>query len=294
MPSRRRDHSGTPLRLTRMRGAGNVVAPMSVSHSPSPFRVVLPLTLLALAVAATAQEQKPHDAVRADRRFTYLDESLHGAHPGEFEVENWVTWSRGTRFDSGVDRVDFKHEIEFGLSENVVAAIDLVEWHTSEETGDWVTKYDGTGGELRFRLADPREGIGAAFKTELGVGPREIEWENELILDKWIGRWVVAYNLKLEAEFEGDRSWHFEEGELAVSQALGASYEIVPVLLAGAEFVYEIPPEWSWGDRQNFFIGPNLSIRGDECALTTTALFLADGEAVAPEFQLRVLFEFDF
>lgn len=266
-----------------------------------PSRLALPsapltLVLAALCVAArsVAQEAPAHPEVRTDRRFTFLDESLHGAKPGEFEFENWFTWSRGNRFDSGVDRFDFKHEIEFGLSKTVVAAIDLVEWHTSDATGDWVTKYDGTGGELRFRLADPRDTIGAALKTELGVGPKEIEWENELILDKWIGRWAFAYNLKLEAEFEGESSWHFEEGELAVEQALGASYEIDPVLFLGAEFVYEIPPEWSWGDRQNFFIGPNLAFRGNEWALTTTALFLADGEATAPEFQLRVLFEFEF
>ena len=58
--------------------------------------------------------------------------------------------------------------------------------------------------------------------------------------------------------------------------------------------VYEIPPEWSWGERQNFFIGPNFAFRGDEWALTTTALWLADGEASAPLFELRLLFEFDF
>ena len=79
-----------------------------------------------------------------------------------------------------------------------------------------------------------------------------------------------------------------------MQNALGASYEIDPVWFVGAEFLYEIPPEWDWGDRQNFFLGPNFSFRGDEWALTATALFLLDGEATAPEFQLRVLLEFDF
>ena len=249
--------------------------------------------LWAVPVVAQATHG-PEKSVRVDRRFTYLDESLHGAQPGEFEMENWVTWERGVRGDSGLDNFDFKHEIEFGLSKDVVAAIDLVEWHTTDANGDWTTKYDSTGAELRFRLADPREGIGAAYKTELGIGPHELEWENELILDRWLGRWVVAYNLKVEAALEGDKSFEYEEGEVAVSQALGASYEVDPMLFLGGEFVYEIPPEWDWGDRQNFFIGPNLSFRGEEWAFTTTALFLADGEATAPEFQLRLIVEFEF
>lgn len=250
--------------------------------------------LYAFAGGAAAQEPAVHPEVRTDRRFTFIDESLHGAQPGEFEMENLVTWSRGTRFDHGLDRFDFKHEIEFGLSKDIVAAIDLVEWHTSEETGDWVTKYDSTGGELRFRLADPRETLGAAFKTEVGVGPEAIEWANELILDKWIGRWVVAYNFRIDAGWQGDRSWHFEDSEVAVEQALGASYEINPRLCVGGELLYELPPKWSWGDRQNFFIGPNLAFRGEGWALTSTALFLADGEQDEPLFQLRVLFEFEF
>jgi len=260
-----------------------------------PYAAVgLAFTLLSAVPVAAQATPGAEKKVRVDRRFTYLDESLHGAQPGEFEMENWVTWERGIRGDSGLDNFDFKHEIEFGLSKDVVAAIDLVEWHTTDANGDWTTKYDGTGGELRFRLADPREGIGAAYKTELGIGPREIEWENELILDRWLGSWVVAYNLKVEAELEGDKSWEFEEGEVSVSQALGASYEVDPMLFLGAEFVYEIPPEWDWGDRQNFFIGPNMSFRGEEWAFTTTALFLADGEATAPEFQLRLIVEFEF
>src|SRR6185503_6680709 len=106
--------------------------PRQGSNSRPYAAVGLAFTLLSVVPVAAQATPGAEKKVRVDRRFTYLDESLHGAQPGE---------------------------IEFGLSKDVVAAIDLVEWHTTDANGDWTTKYDGTGGELRFRLADPREGI---------------------------------------------------------------------------------------------------------------------------------------
>ena len=251
-------------------------------------------SLLFVTAPIVAQEHEEYSRP-VDRRFTFVEESLHGAPPGHFEFEQWVTWAHGTRIDSGLDRIDFKHELEYGISDRLHFAIDIAEWHTTDESGDWHSKYDLTAAELKWRFADPRgEGLGVGFKTELGFGPHDIEWENVLILDKITGRWEFGYNLELQAGFEGEKTFEVEESELAVVQSLGASYEFEPTLFCGGEFVYEIPPDWSWGDRQNFFIGPNVAVRGPDCALTTTAMFLADGEATAPEFQLRFLFEVDF
>lgn len=253
---------------------------------------VLAAGLLGAGIAPAQQREQYSRPV--DRRFTFVEETLHGAPPGHFELENWVTWTRGTRANADLDRFDFKHELEFGLSAGVHAAIDLVEWHSSDERGEWHTSYDATGAELKFRLADPRTAtLGAAFKTELGIGPRELEWENVLVLDKIVGRWDVAYNLALEFELESERSFQYEEGELGGFQALGVSYELTPALYVGGEVLHQIPKEWSWGERQSFLAGPNAAIRGNEWALTTTAMFLADGIADAPEFQLRFLFEVD-
>ena len=68
----------------------------------------------------------------------------------------------------------------------------------------------------------------------------------------------------------------------------------VPAPVLGVEVVHEFPHEWSWGERQNFFVGPNVAYLGDGWAMTTTAMFLADGVADAPQFQLQLLFEFEF
>lgn len=42
--------------------------------------------------------------------------------------------------------------------------------------------------------------VGLGLKTELGVGPVGLEWENWLIVDKIVDRWLFAYNLHLGAD----------------------------------------------------------------------------------------------
>ena len=59
-----------------------------------------------------------------------------------------------------------------------------------------------------------------------------------------------------------------------IQQALGASYEITPRLSVGAEMLHEmVLPEWHTSEAEhNFFIGPNVSYRGDRWFATVTAL----------------------
>jgi hypothetical protein len=269
-----------PLRATRL-GATMfwIVAAAAVVTAPS----------------AAAQGEAERFSRPVDRRFTFVEESLHGATPGHFELEQWVSWNHGARIDPGLDRFEFKHEIEYGISDGLHFAVDLAEWDTSDSGGETHTRYRATAAELKFRLADPRaDAIGVGFKTELGLGPGELEWENVLILDKIVDRWEVAYNLIATAGFEGDKTFSYHEGELAVTQTAGLSYEMNPTLYWGCEIVHEIPPEWTWGERQSWFAGVTVAVRGDEWALTTTPMFLLDGIADAPRFQLRLLFEVDF
>src|SRR6266566_547449 len=69
------------------------------------FAAILTLILL----AATAQ---------ADPRpwtFTY---DLYPEGKGNLEYEQWITWSHHTKNESGFDRVEFRHEIEWGVADN--------------------------------------------------------------------------------------------------------------------------------------------------------------------------------
>ncbi|MEO6594839.1 MAG: hypothetical protein ABIP94_08815 [Planctomycetota bacterium] len=263
------------------------------SKIPSPYCALG----AALLSGSLALAQEDASLVRPlDRRFTYIEESLHGAKPGHFEIEQWATWKHETEADRGFDRLDFKTEIEYGISKNLHFAIDLVEWHWSDNAAEEATKYDLTAAELKWRLLDPRTDlVGLAYKTEIGLGPHMLEWENVVIVDKILERWELAYNLMVGAGWEGEKLFEFEDREGEIRQTAGVSYEVDPTLFVGGELLYEIPlPDWRSGGRENLFLGPNVAWRGHEWALTATPLFLLNGGDDEPRFQLRFIFEIDF
>ncbi len=61
------------------------------------------------------------------RRFTYVYEA-DTAPPGTYEIENWVTWKTNRDDDSRFRQFDFRHEIEFGVTERLQMAIYVADW----------------------------------------------------------------------------------------------------------------------------------------------------------------------
>ena len=45
------------------------------------------------------------------------------------EIENWITWKTHKPDDRGFDQVEFRHELEFGITERFQAAIYLADWN---------------------------------------------------------------------------------------------------------------------------------------------------------------------
>lgn len=233
-------------------------------------------------------------ALGDDRRFGFVEEATMTVKGG-FEFEQWVTWGSHNKDDNGFNRVDFKHEFEYGISENLQLGIDVAEWHFTTGDDKQGPRYDVTAAELKYRFMDRvKDPIGLALKGEVAIGPEVLGLEGRLIIDKALDRMVLAYNLKIEAEWEGeDYGYHDSGGE--ISQSLGASYELSPQVYFGGEALWEMPfPDWHTGETQDLFLGPNLSYRGHSWAVTTTALGKVTGGDDAPSFQLRMLFEFDF
>jgi len=74
--------------------------------------------LVLLALPATA-------ALAGVRHFGYVYEAVTTA-PGSLDIENWVTWSR-TSNPQRADEVDFRHEFEFGVTENSHASLYVAE-----------------------------------------------------------------------------------------------------------------------------------------------------------------------
>lgn len=250
------------------------------------FRALTSSLLIAILTAVPA--------LAGSRRFTYVYE-VTTSPPGDVEVENWITWKTGKPEDHGFSQVEFRHELEWGITDRFQAAVYLADWnyHRGRSAGERGFTLTGSALELIYNLTNPvADPIGFSVYEEFQAGYRRFESESKLLAQKNFGRFVVAYNATLEAEWEGEGLGE-RQGEF--QQSLGMSYEVSPRLLFGAEFVHEIAfPDWSAAERGKFFAGPNVSIRRGPCWVTVTALAQITRAGDEPDFQLRTVFGFSF
>ena len=236
--------------------------------------------------------------VRADeeekegRRFTYVYEATT-EEPGEVEAETWATWKTSPADERRFNAVDFRHEIEFGVTEHLQGAIYLADWGYREDPGvnEHGFGYQDSALELIYNLTNPNTDLlGLAFYGEVRGGLEQLELESKIILQKNFGRFVATYNGTLEAKWEGER---LEEkgGELA--QSLGLSYEISPSWSLGAELLHEIDlPNWSGAGDSIVYGGPNVSYRHGRWWTTVTPLVQLTNMASEVDFQTRLIFGF--
>ncbi|MEP7014182.1 MAG: hypothetical protein ABI925_01960 [Verrucomicrobiota bacterium] len=222
------------------------------------------------------------------RRFTFLYEANTSA-PGSLELENSVSWkSAGGR--NGFDQVDFRHELEYGVTDKFQASLYFVDWSYESDREHSEFAYSDTAIELIYNFTNPvLDPVGVSIYGELRAGDRLIELESKVIAQKNFGPIIFAYNATLEAVWKGSE---LEEREGEFSQAVGASYEFSPRISAGLELLHEfVFPEWrDTGKIGNFFVGPNVSYRRRNWFVTTTALAQATDTDGEPDLQLRTIF----
>lgn len=228
------------------------------------------------------------------RRFTYVYEATTAA-PGTWEAENWVTLKTSPREQRRFNAVDFRHEIEFGITDRLQAAIYVADYGYREDPGanEHGFSYQDSAIELVYNLTNPTTDLlGLALYGEVKGGPEKLELESKVILQKNLGRFVVAYNATVEAKWEGERLKE-RGGEFA--QSLGVSYEVTPTFLLGAELLHEIDlPDWSEADDSIVYGGPNISYRRGNWWATLTPLAQLTNLADEVDLQTRLIFGFSF
>src|SRR5215207_378707 len=208
------------------------------------------------------------------RRFTFVYESTTSPQ-GEIEFENWVTWKNG---HSSGNKVEFRHEIEYGITDRLQGALYVADWEVNDAKAGGEEgahpKFQDTAVELIYSLSNPvKDILGSALYGEFKIGPTHVELESRIILQKNFGRVIVAYNAILEAEWEGEGVGVYDEQKGVFEQTFGLSYEFNPHFLLGAELLHEIEfPEWSDASDSFVYIGPNASFRYSRFWLTTTLL----------------------
>lgn len=242
---------------------------------------------LALALVASAL---PTSA--GQRKFAYSYEATT-APKGAIEIENWVTWkTRGTA-DGRVDRFDFRHELEFGLTDRLQLGLYLADWRHESTPGGSETTYQHSGAELIWNLTNPTTSfLGTALYGEVLVGEDVVKLEGKLLLQKNIGPVILAYNAIIEAEWEGD---DLDEKTGVFGQTFGASYAISRSFSAGIEALHEIEfADWGKGSASVVSVGPNVSFQVGRVFATIAGLWQVTNVDGEPDFQLRTIFGFSF
>jgi hypothetical protein len=245
------------------------------------------MTLL-ICAAAPAQA--------GERRFTYVYEATT-LPKGTLELETWVTWK--TRNASGGindDTFDFRHEIEYGVTDRFQLALYLPDWTLKDdEKHNWHSRFKDVGVEAVYNLTNPTtDWLGSALYGEVKIGDRYLVLEGKLLLQKNFGPWIVAYNAIVEAEFEGA---HLDEETGEFKQTAGISYQVNPSFTVGAELLHEIAyPEWTYGNRsdQALYVGPNASLRFGNFFVTATVLAQVSDIEDEPDVQTRMICGFHF
>lgn len=233
------------------------------------------------------------EAHAGERRFTYVYEASPNP-PGLMEYEQWITWKTHKDDDPDFDRFDFRHELEFGLTDDLQVGLYLSDWRIQDgQSVDDGAEWRNVAIELLYGLTDPvTSPLGSALYGEIKLGDELLVLEAKLILQKNIGQWVFAWNGTLEAEWEGER---FNEDVGVFKQTLGGSYQFSPSLLAGFEALHEIEyDDWSnWGDHA-VYLGPNVSYRTADWWVTVTPLAQVTDVNSEPDFQVRMILGFEF
>jgi hypothetical protein len=222
------------------------------------------------------------------RHFTYLYEATTSA-PGSIEMENSVTWSRGSNPNRS-DQVDFRHEFEFGVTDRFQASVYVADWFYQNNREHSGFAYSDSAIELIYNLTNPvLDPVGLSIYGEIRAGDRLIELESKLIAQKNLGPLIFAYNATLEAVWEG-RDLAERTGEF--QQALGASYEISPRLSVGVELLHEfVFPKWRDKERiRDLLVVQNVSYRRANWFVTVTALAQATDTPDEADFQVRTIF----
>ena len=226
------------------------------------------------------------------RHFTYVYEATI-EEPGEVELETWTTWQTRKPADHGFEEADFRHEIEFGITNTLQASVYLADWsYVRSKKSDQVAFSDAAL-ELIYSIYNPeKEPIGLAVYEEIEGGDQRFGSESKLIAQKNLRPVLLAYNVTVEAIWQGKE---LAEREAEFQQSFGGSYKLNRHFSIGAECMHEIAfPAWSRVEDPVISGGPDVSIRAGKWWATITALFQFTRSADEPGFQLRAIAGYTF
>lgn len=219
-----------------------------------PLRL-LPLGLLLSASLAAASERQ--------LTYTYTSDTLA---PGTVELEPWTTARAGK--DSFFFRLDQRLEVEAGVTDGFQVALYLNPSARLFDEGEGDARvrtstfsWGGLSLEGKWKVMDAvADPFGLALYFEPTFAVDQVELEAKVIVDKRLGRLLLAANFVAEYEFE------FEEPELhrelQLELDLGAAWQLTDVLSVGVEARnHNVSPVGTGWEHSALFAGPVVSLR---------------------------------
>ena len=231
----------------------------------------------ALAVSFAALLAAPVPASAMERFFTYTYEP-ETMPAGVFEYEQWITsrlLRNSTVGQENYNRWEFRHEFEYGVSDNYTLSLyinesltNVREPDTHHHVSDLV--WDGISLENRYMILNPADhAIGVSLYLEPRVSDTEAEIEERIIIGQRHGDWKWALNLTHATEWS-DR-FRKREGEVELSfgitRHLGNNWS----LGIEARDHNELPEYQKW-ENTAFYLGPVVTYKRDRWWATLTAM----------------------
>jgi hypothetical protein len=217
-------------------------------------------------------------AIANDRHFGYTYETAT-MPKGTRELEMWSTARIG--HDEFYSRLDHRMEFETGLTDHLQTSLYLNWENVSSEDGaggiatDFAWK--GISSEWKYKLTDPVANLlGTALYGEIGYNTDEIELEGKVLLDKKIGRVLLATNFVGEMEFAAEGTgFDLEEYELEFD--FGVSYEFSHAFSLGLELrnhneIAKLNGKDMEFEHSALFLGPTVAYSAKSWWMTFTVL----------------------
>ena len=237
---------------------------------------------------------------QADPRPWTFNYDTYSVGKGNAEYEQFFTYRTHTDEDNAYARYDFRHEIEYGLSDNFDIALYFANWRYEDSDSRTGTHYDSSSVEMIYYVLNPVEDvIGLGLYNEFAVGDGEVAFEQKLLVQKDIGNWSFVYNLVFETEVEGVFKKDSDtEVEGVLEHTFGVSYALpfAPSIRVGAESVIEsIYENWNEYEDTVYYAGPNFSYHsGGHWWFTVTGLYQLSSVDDEPDYAVRLIAGWEF
>ncbi len=236
-------------------------------------------------------------ALADPRPFTFT----YDAYPigkGAVEYEQWITFNADKSTEHGFRQFEIQHELEYGIADDFDIGLYFLRWKYEDSRDQSGTQYDGGALELIYTILNPaKDHWGLALYGEIAVAENEMEFEQKVIVQKDVGKWIFAYNLILETEISGVFDSNKEnEVEGVIGHAFGITKAVARTWFVGGELLVESKfPDWSHYESTTGYLGPTFSYQGgNHWWATITPAYQITGEDEEPDWKIRLIAGWEF